>query len=348
MFTAVIAKEASFLFEQDLGIDLGTATTLVFARGRGVVCSEPSVIALEQPSGRILAVGEAAKRMIGRTPASIVAATPLRGGVIADFDTAKLMLQHFIRKNRLRQFLGRTRVVVGVPSSVTEVERRAVVDAALQAGCKEAYLIEEPLAAGIGAGLPVDQPIGSMVVDIGGGTTDIAILSLGGIVTSLSIRVAGNAMDEAIQVYLRKQHNILVGERTAEEIKIAIGSALPGENLSTSVAGLDMSTRLPRCLELTSEEIARAIAEPVSQITSAARTVIERCPPELLCDIYDQGVTLTGGGSLLRNMATLLQRETGLPSRVADNPVECVAAGTGRALDQMKIMQHLVKRGTRR
>lgn len=342
------AKEAPFLFEQDLGIDLGTATTLVFARGRGVVCSEPSVIAMEQPSRRVLAVGEAAKRMIGRTPANIVASNPLRGGVIADFDTAKLMLQHFIRKNRRRKLLGRIRVVVGVPSGVTEVERRAVVDAALQAGCKEAYLIEEPLAAGIGAGLPVDQPFGSMVVDIGGGTTDIAILSLGGIVTSLSIQVAGNAMDEAIQVYLRKRHNLLIGERTAENIKIAVGSALPGEALVTTAAGLDIATRLPRTLDLRSEEIAEAIAEPVSQITSAARTVIERCPPELLSDIYDQGIVLTGGGSLLRNFDKVLQRETGLPARVAENPVECVANGTGRALDQMRVMQHLVKRGTRR
>ena len=304
------AKEAPFLFEQDLGIDLGTATTLVFARGRGVVCSEPSVIAMEQPSRRVLAVGEAAKRMIGRTPANIVASSPLRGGV-------------------------------------TEVERRAVVDAALQAGCKEAYLIEEPLAAGIGAGLPVDQPFGSMVVDIGGGTTDIAILSLGGIVTSLSIQVAGNAMDEAIQVYLRKRHNLLIGERTAENIKIAVGSALPGEALVTTAAGLDIATRLPRTLDLRSEEIAEAIAEPVSQITSAARTVIERCPPELLSDIYDQGIVLTGGGSLLRNFDKALQWETGLPARVAENPVECVATGTGRALDQMRVMQHLVKRGTR-
>ncbi|MGE5591578.1 MAG: rod shape-determining protein, partial [Bacillota bacterium] len=299
-----------------------------------------------RPSGRVLAIGEAAKKMIGRTPAGIVATTPLRGGVIADFDTAKLMLQHFIRKNRRRTLFGRTRVVVGVPSSVTEVERRAVVDAALRAGCKEAYLIEEPLAAGIGAGLPVDQPIGNMVVDIGGGTTDIAILSLGGIVTSLSIRVAGNAMDEAIQVYLRKQHSLLVGERTAEDIKIAIGSALPGESLTMPVAGLDISTRLPRSLDLTSEEVAQAIAEPISQITSAARTVIERCPPELLGDVYDQGIMLTGGGSLLRNMATKLQLETGLPARVAENPVECVAAGTGRALEQMKVMHHLVKRGS--
>lgn len=336
------------MFEQDLGIDLGTATTLVFSRGRGIVFNEPSVIAMERSTGRVLAVGEAAKRMVGRTPANVVASAPLRGGAIADFDTAKLMLQHFIRKNRRPQLLGRTRVVVGVPSGVTEVERRAVVDAALQAGCREAYLIEEPLAAGIGAGLPVDQPIGNMVVDIGGGTTDIAILSLGGIVASLSIRVAGNAMDEAIQVYLRKRYGVLVGERTSENIKINIGSALPGESLRMTVTGLDSATRLPRSLELNSEEIAQALTDPVSQISAASRTVIERCPPELLGDIYEGGIVLTGGGSLLRNMATLLQRDTGLPAKVAENAVECVAAGTGRALEQIKVMRRLIQRGGRR
>ncbi len=336
------------MFEQDLGIDLGTATTLVFSRGKGIVFNEPSVIAMEQASGRILAVGEAAKRMIGRTPANIVAAAPLRGGVIADFDIAKLMLQHFIRRSLPPQFVRRTRVVLGVPSGVTEVERRAVIDAALQAGCREAYLIEEPLAAGIGAGLPIDKPIGSMVVDIGGGTTDIAVLSLGGIVTSLSLQVAGNAMDEAIQLYLRKRYNLLIGERTAENIKIHIGSALPGESLTMTIAGLDSATRLPRSLELHSEEVAQALAEPVAQIAAATRTVIERCPPELLGDIYDSGITLTGGGALLRNVATLLQRETGLPAHVAENAVECVAAGTGKALEQMKVMRHLGRQGAQR
>lgn len=330
------------MFNQDLGIDLGTANTLVFARGKGIIFQESSVIAVDESTGKVLAVGTAAKEMIGRTPANIIATNPLSGGVIADFESAKAMIQHFIRKANRRRW-GKPRVIIGVPSSVTEVERRAVSDAALQAGCKEAYLIEEPIAAAIGADLDIEGPIGHMVIDIGGGTTDIAIISLGGIVASLSLKVAGNKMDEAIMNHVRRKHNLLLGERTAEQIKIAIGSALPKSNRTMTARGLDMITRLPKAIELTSVEVAEALADPVAQITRAARTVIERCPPELIGDIWERGIVLTGGGSLLDGMAEVIAAETGLPTAVAENPIAAVALGTGKALEQMGTLKQLIR-----
>lgn len=330
------------MFNQDLGIDLGTANTLVFARGKGIIFQESSVIALEETSRKVLAVGTAAKEMIGRTPANIIATNPLSGGVIADFDSARVMLQHFIRKANYRH-LGKPRVIIGIPSSITEVERRAVSDAALQAGCKEAYLIEEPIAAAIGADLDIEGPTGHMVIDIGGGTTDIAIISLGGIVANLSLKVAGNKMDEAIVNHVRRKHNLLLGERTAEQIKITIGSAFPKFNRTMTARGFDMVTRLPKAIELSSEEIAEALADPVAQITRAARTVIEKCPPELVGDIWERGIVLTGGGSLLDGLAEVVAAETGLPAAVAENPIAAVALGTGKALEQMGKLKQLIR-----
>jgi rod shape-determining protein MreB len=326
---------------RDMGIDLGTANTLVYVRGEGIVVREPSVIARRVDDGQILAVGEEAKRMIGRTPADVQAVRPLRDGVIADFDTTAAMLAYFIRRGLRGRSLLKPRVIVGIPSGVTEVEKRAVIDATLQAGAREAYLIEEPMAAAIGAGLPVSEPVGSMIVDVGGGTTEVAVIALGGIVTSKSIRIGGDEMDEAIIQYARKAYNLLIGERTAEEIKIAVGSAYPlREEQAVDVRGRDLLTGLPRTVRMTSAEIREALSEPVTAIVEAVRQTLERTPPELAADIVERGIVLVGGGALLRGLDRLLAQETGMPVTLTDDPLSAVALGTGRALEEI---DHLKK-----
>ncbi len=328
---------------RDMGVDLGTANTLVYVRRAGIVLREPSVVAKRLDSGHILAVGEEAKRMIGRTPADIVASRPLRDGVIADFDTTAAMLTYFIRRAANGRMWIRPRVVVGIPSGCTEVEKRAVIDATLQAGARDAYLIEEPMAAAIGAGLPVSEPIGSMVVDIGGGTTEVAVISLGGIVASRSIRIAGDELDEAIIQYARRAYNLLIGERSSEEIKIAIGSAYPGrEENAVDVRGRDLVSGLPRTVRMTSSEIREAMAEPVQQIVEAVKQTLERTPPELAADIVDRGIILVGGGALLRGMDRLLAEETGMPVSLTDDPLAAVVMGTGRTLEELETLKKVL------
>ncbi len=325
---------------RDMGIDLGTANTLVFVKGRGIVLQEPSVVALDRDTRTIMAVGEEAKQMIGRTPGNIVAIRPMKDGVIADFDTTQAMLKYFIAKASSRRGLLRPRVVVSVPVGVTGVERRAVVDATLSAGAREAHVIEEPKAAAIGAGLPIEEPAGNMVVDIGGGTTEVAIISLGGIVTARSIRVAGDEMDEAIVNYVKRTYNLMIGERTAEDIKITIGSAYPLEKEETmDIRGRDLVTGLPRTLKVTSEEIRRALAEPVAGILEAIKVTLEKTPPELAADVMDRGIVMTGGGSLLRGLDKLVAEETGMPVHVSDEAMLCVVKGTGKVLDMLNSLR---------
>ncbi|MDE3194692.1 MAG: rod shape-determining protein [Chloroflexota bacterium] len=325
------------LFSRDVGIDLGTANTLVHVRGRGIVISEPSVVAKDQRTGAIVAIGAEAKRMVGRTPASIVAVRPLKDGVISDFDITEQMLRYFIQKVHDRFALfPRPRVVIGIPSGVTEVEKRAVQDAAVSAGARWARLVEEPMAAAIGAGLPVNEPSGSMIVDIGGGTTEVAVTSLGGIVVSRSIRVAGDEMDVDIVSYARREFNLLMGERTAEDIKIAIGSAYPlDEEVSTFFRGRDLLTGLPRSIEVTSAQIREAVEPSVQQIVDAVKDTIEETPPELVADIMDQGIYLAGGGALLRGLDTRISEATQMAVHVADDPLTCVARGTGKILEEL-------------
>ncbi|MER3455621.1 MAG: rod shape-determining protein [candidate division GAL15 bacterium] len=326
-------------FSRDMGVDLGTANTVVYVRHEGIVLREPSVVA-KRADGAILAVGDEAKRMIGRTPSDILAVRPLKHGVIADFDTTAAMLNYFIRKGMRGRSLLRPRVIVGIPSGVTEVEKRAVIDATLQAGAREAYLIEEPMAAAIGAGLPVSEPVGSMVVDIGGGTTEVAVIALGGIVASKSIRIGGDEMDEAIIQYARKAYSLLIGERTAEEIKIAIGSAYPlREEQAAEVRGRDLVSGLPRTVRMTSAEIREALREPVAAIVDAVKQTLERTPPELAADIVERGIVLAGGGSLLRGLDRLLAEETGMPVTLTDDPLSAVVLGTGRALEEIDTLR---------
>ncbi len=333
------------LFSHDMGIDLGTANTLVAVRGKGIVLREPSVVAVDTESGAVKAVGLEAKRMIGRTPAHIVAVRPLKDGVIADFDMTKEMLLYFVRKVHKRQFLYAPRVVVGIPSGVTEVEKRAVNDGARAAGARQAWVIEEPMAAAIGAGLPVGEPVGCMIVDIGGGTTEVAVISLGGIVTSRSIRVAGDELDESIMAYMRRTYNLLIGERTAEEIKIGIGSAYPLEKEDArQVRGRDLVTGLPGSVMVTSTEIREAISEDVSAIVDAVKSTFETTPPELAADIMERGIHLAGGGALLRGLDRLLSVETGMPVHIADDPLTCVVVGTGRAIDEYALYHKLLTR----
>jgi rod shape-determining protein MreB and related proteins len=317
-----------------MGIDLGTASVLVYVRGRGIVLSEPSVVAIDRNTDRILAVGEQARQMLGRTPANIVAIRPLRDGVIADYEVTEAMLKYFINRVYGRGWrIFRPYVMICVPAEVTSVEKRAVIEAALSAGAKKANLIEEPMAAAIGAGLNVDEPGGNLVVDIGGGTTDVAVISLGGIVVSESLRVAGNKMDEAIVRYVRKNYNLMIGERTAEDIKIQIGSAYPlKEPLSMGIRGRDLINGLPKTITVTSHEILEAIEEPVGSIVDSVRSVLEKTPPELAADIIDRGILVTGGGALLRGIDMLLTKATGMPVRIADDPISCVAIGTGKAV----------------
>jgi len=339
---------------RDMGVDLGTANTLIYVKGRGIVLREPSVVAIRTDSGVIEAVGEQAKMMIGRTPGNIVAVRPMKDGVIADFQTTAIMLRYFIRqamKNK-SNWSGKPRIMISVPSGITAVEKRAVEDAAVEAGAKEAQTIEEPMAAAIGAGLPVGEPTGSMVVDIGGGTTEVAIISLGGIVTSRSIRVAGDEMDEAIIQYVKKVYNLMIGERTAEDIKLHIGTAMIDDALeSMDIRGRDLVSGLPKTFPITSREIGEALRDTVSAIVDGVKVTLEKSPPELSADIMDRGIVLTGGGALLRNLDKLLIKETGMPVVVAENPLDCVAVGTGKALDNYDVYRkrsHAVRKARNR
>ncbi len=329
------------VFSKDLGIDLGTANTLVHVQGRGVVLSEPSVVAIDKRSKQVLAVGAEAKRMVGRTPANIVAIRPLKDGVIADFEIVEQMLRYFIGKVHTMFLLQpRPRVVVGIPSGVTEVEKRAVHDAAIRAGAREAFLIEEPMAAAIGSGLPITEPTGSMIVDIGGGTTEVAVISLEGIVVSRSVRTAGDEIDEAILQYARREHSLAIGERTAEETKIKIGSAYnTGNERTVELRGRDLITGLPKVVEVTSSDIREAIANPVNQIVEEVKVCVEETPPELVADIMESGITLAGGGALLEGLATRLTEETKMPVQVAEDPLTCVVRGTGKALEEIDILR---------
>jgi rod shape-determining protein MreB and related proteins len=323
------------MFSKDIGIDLGTANTLIYMKGKGIVLREPSVVAVDVKSEKVLAVGNEAKQMIGRTPGSIVAIRPLKDGVIADFDITSSMLKAFIKKVIGGSF-SKPRIIICIPSGVTEVEKRAVDEAAYQAGAKNTYLIEEPMAAAIGAGLPVDVATGSMVVDIGGGTTEVAVLSLSGIVTSRSVRVAGDELDDAIIAYVKKKYNLLIGERTSEQIKISIGSAYPyADEGDIEIKGRNLLDGLPSNLKITAAEVREALTDPVSQVIDAIRSTLERTPPELSADIIDRGIMLTGGGAMLRGLDELIARETGIPVNIAERPLDCVVDGTGKLLDDM-------------
>ncbi len=330
------------MFSNDIGIDLGTANTLVYVRDRGIVLREPSVVAIQSGTNRVLAVGEEAKRMLGRTPGSIVAIRPLKSGVIADFEITEAMLRYFIRKVHNRRTMVRPRVIIAVPSGITEVEKRAVKDSATHAGAREVYLIEEPMAAAIGVGLPVQEPAGNMIVDIGGGTTEVALISLAGIVFSRSVRVGGDEMDEAIVQHMKRVYNLMIGERTAEEVKMTIGSAYPmGEETAMEVKGRDLVAGLPKTLTITSEEIHEALQEPVSTIVEAVRITLERCPPELSADLVDRGLILAGGGALLNGLDKLIAEQTGLPVHVADDPLSAVAEGTGVVLHELNFLRKM-------
>ncbi len=322
------------MFTKEIGIDLGTANTLVYMKGKGIVIREPSVVAVDIRTENVLAVGAQAKEMIGRTPGSIVAVRPLKDGVIADFDITAIMLKHFIQKAVSKGMFHRARVIICIPSGVTEVERRAVRDAALKAGAVDVDLIEEPMAAAIGAGLPVEEPTGSMVVDIGGGTSEVAVISLGDIVTAVSARVAGDKFDEAIITYVKRKYNLLIGERTAEDIKIKIGSAYPYDDEgSIEVKGRNLIDGLPKNVVLTAAEVREALGDSIQTIVDVVKSTLEKTPPELSADIIDHGIMLTGGGALLRGLDTLLSQETGMPVHVAERPLDCVADGTGKRLD---------------
>lgn len=330
------------IFSRDLGIDLGTANTLVHIRGKGVVIREPSVVAIRSDAKQVLAVGEEAKRMIGRTPGNIVAIRPMKDGVIADFDVTQEMLKYFTKKAIKRILPVHPRVVISVPSGVTEVEKRAVYEAARQAGAREAYLVEEPMAAAIGAGLPVHEPTGSMVVDIGGGTSEVAIISLGGIVTSRSLRIGGNRLDDSIIYYIKKEYNLMIGERTAEEIKLSVGSAYPKEEEETvDVRGRDLVTGLPKTLNITSTEILEALKEPINEIIEAIKLTLEKTPPELAADIMDKGIMLTGGGALLDGIDELIGHETGMPVHIAEQPLDCVVLGTGKVVEELETLKRV-------
>ena len=331
----------------DMAIDLGTANTVVYVKGRGIVLNEPSVVAITNSKGKkqVLAVGDEAKLMLGRTPGNIEAIRPLRDGVIADFEVAEEMIKHFIRKVHNRRSFASPQIVVCVPSGSTAVERRAIQDSAESAGARRVFLIEEPMAAAIGAGLPVAEPTGSMVVDIGGGTTEVAVLSLGGIVYSRSVRVGGDKMDEAIIAYIRRNHNLLVGESSSERIKKEIGSACPpedGEGRVMEIKGRDLMNGVPKEIIIDQSQIADSLAEPVSQIVEAVKVALEQTPPELAADIVDKGIVLTGGGALLGNLDFVLRHATGLPVMIADDPLSCVALGTGRCLEEMKVLRNVL------
>ena len=328
---------------RDMAVDLGTANTLVYVRRRGIVLNEPSVVALNTNTGKIVAVGVQAKRMIGRTPGNIVAIRPLKDGVIADFDITERMLRYFIQKVHRRRHLARPRLVVAVPSGITGVEQSAVKEAGHQAGARRVYIIEEPMAAAIGAGLPVHEPTGNMVVDIGGGTTEVAMISLGGIVTSQSIRVGGDEMDQAIIAFAKKEHSLMLGERTAEEIKMTVGSACPSpDEPRTEIRGRNLVSGLPKTIVICAEEVRHAIQGPVSTIVDIVKTTLDKCPPELAGDIMDRGIALTGGGALLRGLDERLREETGMPVHLAGNPLESVALGAGKCVEDFDALQQVL------
>jgi rod shape-determining protein MreB len=331
------------LFSNDLAIDLGTANTLIYVKGEGVVCNEPSVVAVQKNDKggkRVLAVGAEAKKMLGRTPGSIMAIRPLKDGVIADFEITEAMLRYFIHKIHNRKTLVRPRIIICVPFGITEVEKRAVRESAESAGAREVYLIDEPMAAAIGAGLPITEPTGNMIVDIGGGTTEVAVISLSGVVFSRSVRVGGDKMDEAIMQYIKRKYNLLVGERTAELIKITIGSAHPGNEIRTmEIKGRDLVVGVPKTIEINDEEIRSSLLEPINQIVESVRIALERTPPELASDIVDKGIVLAGGGALLRNLDILLREETGLPVMLADDPLSAVVMGAGKTLDEINLLR---------
>ena len=340
------------MFSNDLAIDLGTANTLVYLKGKGVVVSEPSVVAVQKDSvgqRKVLAVGTDAKNMLGRTPGSIVAIRPMKDGVIADFDITEEMLRYFIRKIHNRKALVRPRIVICVPSGITQVEKRAVKESAESAGAREVYLIEEPMAAAIGAGLPITEASGNMIVDIGGGTTEVAVISLAGIVYAKSVRVGGDKMDEALTQHLKRKYNLLIGERTSEQIKITIGSAYPdgpyspaeGKVDTMEVKGRDLVSGIPKTLEIGAQEIREALSEPINAIVEAVRISLERTPPELAADIVDKGIVLAGGGALLRNLDQLLREETGLPVVIAEDPLSCVVLGSGKVLDELDLLKQV-------
>lgn len=328
-----------FGMSRDMGIDLGTANTLVYLKGKGIVLREPSVVAVNKNTNKVLAVGNEAKNMIGRTPGNIIAIRPMKDGAIADFDITEKMLRHFINKVSSKGFTS-PRVIVGFPSGVTEVEKRAIEAATKRAGAREAHLMEEPMAAAIGAGLPVNEPTGSMIVDIGGGTTEVAIISLGGIVTSKSLRVAGDELDQSIVAFIKKQYSLMIGERTAEDIKMNIGSAyiMEDDDLSMEIRGRDLISGLPKVVEITQKEVREALSEPIQAIIEAIITTLEKTPPELASDIMDKGIMLTGGGALIKGIDTLINHETHMPVHIAENPLDCVAIGTGKALDNIDVM----------
>ncbi|MEU8919316.1 rod shape-determining protein [Kitasatospora sp. NPDC048545] len=336
---------------RDLAIDLGTANTLVYVRGKGIVLNEPSVVAVNTNTGGILAVGAEAKKMIGRTPGNIVAIRPLKDGVIADFEITERMLRYFILKIHRRRYLARPRVVVCVPSGITGVERRAVIEASSQAGARQVHIIEEPMAAAIGAGLPVHEATGNMVVDIGGGTTEVAVISLGGIVTAQSIRVAGDELDNAIVHHIKKEYSLLLGERSAEQIKMSIGSAfgLEGEkDEHAEIRGRDLVSGLPKTVVISAAEVREAIDEPVNSIIDAVKTTLDQCPPELAGDVMDRGIVLTGGGALLRGLDERLRRETGMPIHIAENPLDSVALGSGKCVEEFEALQQVLDAQPRR
>jgi rod shape-determining protein MreB len=328
---------------RDMAVDLGTANTLVYVRGKGIVLNEPSVVAINTNTAGILAVGTEAKRMIGRTPGNIVAVRPLKDGVIADFETTERMLRYFIQKVHRRRHLAKPRIVVCVPSGITGVEQRAVKDAGYQAGARKVFIIEEPMAAAIGAGLPVHEPTGNMVVDIGGGTTEVAVISLGGIVTSQSIRTGGDELDAAIIAYVKKEYSLMLGERTSEEIKMAIGSAFPSpDEPHAEIRGRDLVSGLPKTIVVSSEEIRKAIEEPVNAIIDAVKNTLDKCPPELSGDVMDRGIVLTGGGALLRGLDERLRHETGMPIQITDNPLDSVALGAGKCVEEFEALQQVL------
>ncbi len=332
-------------FSNDLAIDLGTANTLVYVKGKGIVLSEPSVVAVRKNArdrNKVLAVGREAKMMLGRTPGNIVAIRPMKDGVIADFEITEAMLRHFIRKVHNRRSLIRPRIIICVPSGITPVEKRAVKESAESAGAREVYLIEEPMAAAIGAGLPITEPICNMVVDIGGGTSEVAVISLAGIVYSKSVRVGGDKMDESILHYIKRMYNLAIGERTAEIIKTTIGNAYPGEMETMDVKGRDLVTGIPKIITINSDEVRQAIQEQIDTIVSTVKTALEQTPPELAADIVDRGIYLTGGGALLKNLDTLLHLETGLPIKITEDPLSTVVLGSGKALDNLNILKEVM------
>ncbi|NIO00890.1 MAG: MreB/Mrl family cell shape determining protein [Candidatus Latescibacteria bacterium] len=342
----MFSRLSNFL-SNDVAIDLGTANTLVFVKGNGIVLDEPSVVAVDQSNRKVYAVGKEAKAMLGKTPQHIAAIRPMKDGVIADFEITEMMLREFIKKSQKKKLFIRPRIVIAVPSGITEVEKRAVRDSAEHAGARDVYLIAEPIAAAIGVGLPVDKPSGNMIIDIGGGTTEIAVIALDGIVANCSIRVAGDEMDEALVNYVKRTYNLLIGEQTAEQIKMQIGSATMLDNeLEIEVKGRDLVAGIPKNLKLTSEEIREAMSEPLSQIVEALKTALEQTPPELAADIVDRGIVLTGGGSLLKGLDTLLKEQTNLPINLVDDPLRCVVLGAGKVLDNVHLYDRILMQST--